>query len=90
MNGMYLLATVRDSRDSLAVNALFDQVWAQTGQALEIHIERNLEQLRRNPRDTVTSARLDAALKMAEIRFNQEYAETMRKAKEATELTSRA
>lgn len=90
LNGMYLLATVRDSRDSLAVNALFDQVWAQTGQALEIHIERNLEQLRRNPGDTVTSARVDAALKMAEIRFNQEYAETMRKAKEATERTSRA
>lgn len=84
MNGMYLLATVRDSRDSLAVNALFDQVWAQTGQALEIHIERNLEHLRRNPGDPVTHARLDAALKMAEIRFNQEYAETMRRAKDAT------
>jgi len=84
MNGMYLLATVRDSRDSLAVNALFDQVWSQTGQALEIHIERNLDHLRRHPGDPVTNARLDAALKMAEIRFNQEYAETMRRAKEAT------
>jgi hypothetical protein len=31
----------------------------------------------------VTSARLDAALKMAEVRFNPEYAETMRRAKEA-------
>jgi len=85
MNGIYLLATVRDSRDSLAVNALFDQVWAQTGQALEIHIERNLEALRRNPADSVSSARLDAALKMAEIRFNLEYAETMRRAKEVAE-----
>lgn len=84
MNGMYLLATVRDSRDSLAVNALFDQVWGQTGQALEIHIERNLDYLRRNPADAVASARLDAALKMAEIRFSQEYAETMRRAKDAT------
>lgn len=83
MNGIYLLATVRDSRDSLAVNAVFEQVWAQTGQALEIHIERGLEYLRRNPGDAVTSARLDAALKMAEVRFSPDYAETMRRAKEA-------
>ena len=85
LNGVFLLATVRDSRDSLAVNTLFDQVWSQTGQALEIHIERNLEYLRRNPVDSVTSARLDAALKMAEVRFNLEYAETMRRAKESAE-----
>lgn len=83
LNGMYLLATVRDSRDSLAVNAVFDQVWAQTGQALEIHIERGLEYLRRNPGDAVADARLDAALKMAEVRFSPEYAETMRRAKDA-------
>jgi hypothetical protein len=85
LNGIYLLATVRDSRDSLAVNTLFDQVWTQTGQALEIHVERNLEAIRRNPADSASSARLDAALKMAEVRFNQEYAETMRRAKEVAE-----
>lgn len=85
MNGVYLLATVRESRDSLAVNAIFDQVWTQTGQALEIHIERNLEYLRRNPAETASSARLDAALKMAEVRFSQEYAETMRRAKDVAE-----
>lgn len=85
LNGMYLLACVRDSRDSLAVNAVFDQVWAQTGQALEIHVERNLNALRVNPGDKVSSARLDAALKMAEIRFGSEYAETMRRAKEVAE-----
>jgi hypothetical protein len=83
LNGIYLLATVRDSRDSLALNALFDQVWAQTGQALEIHIERNLQQVRDNPGDTIAGARLDAALKMAEVRFNQEYADTLRRAKDA-------
>jgi hypothetical protein len=88
LNGVYLLATVRDSRDSLAVNAVFDQVWAQTGQALEIHLERNLEALRRNPADAVTSARLDAALKMAEVRFNLDYAETMRRAKDVAERRS--
>ena len=80
-----VLNTVRDSRDSLAVNAVFEQVWAQTGQALEIHLERNLEALRRNPADSVSSGRLDAALKMAEVRFNLEYAETMRRAKDAAE-----
>lgn len=85
LNGMYLLATVRDSRDSLAVNALFDQVWSQTGQALEIHIERNLQLLRQNAADRAASARLDAALKMAEIRFSFDYAETMRRAKDAAE-----
>src|SRR5690606_17015973 len=35
LSGVYLLATVRDARDSLAVNALFEQTWAQVGQALE-------------------------------------------------------
>jgi hypothetical protein len=85
LNGMYLLAAVRDSRDSLAVNALFDQVWSQTGQALEIHIERNLQHLRNNPADGIASLRLDAALKMAEVRFNQEYADTLRRAKDMAE-----
>jgi hypothetical protein len=83
LNGIYLLASVRDARDSLAVNALFDQVWTQTGQALEIHIERHLDTLRRSPADAVTAARLDAALKMAELRFSLDYAETMRRARDA-------
>lgn len=85
LNGMYLLATVRDCRDSLALNAVFDQVWSQTGQALEIHIERLLQQIRQNPSDSIASARLDAALKMAEVRFNQEYADVLRRAKDAAE-----
>lgn len=85
LNGMYLLSTVRDCRDSLAVNAVFDQVWNLIGETLEIQIERNLDNLRANPADRVTSARLDAALKMAELRFNAEYAEVMRRAKDVTE-----
>lgn len=83
LNGLYLLATVRESRDSLAVNATFDQVWAQTGQALEIHLERLLQQGRANPDDAVIAARLDAALKMAEIRFGQDYADTLRRSRDA-------
>lgn len=85
LNGVYLLATVRDCRDSLALNALFDQVWNQTGQAIEIHIQRSLDILRLNPLDKVTSARLDAAIKMAELRFNAEYAEVLRRARDAVE-----
>ncbi|OJX19227.1 MAG: hypothetical protein BGO82_04110 [Devosia sp. 67-54] len=83
LNGLYLLATVRESRDSLAVNATFDQVWAQTGQALEIHLERLLQQGRASPDDAVIAARLDAALKMAEIRFGQDYADTLRRSRDA-------
>jgi hypothetical protein len=85
LNGMYLLATVRDSRDSLAVNAVFDQTWAQTGQALEIHIDRLLQQTRTNPADQVIAQRFDAALKMAEIRFGQDYADTIRRARDTIE-----
>lgn len=85
LNGVYVLATVRDCRDSLGVNASFDQAWTQVGQALEIHLQRNLDALRANPADTVSAERLDAAIKMAEQRFNAEYAETLRRAKESAE-----
>lgn len=85
MNGIYLLSTVRDCRDSLALNAVFEQVWSQTGQALEMHIQHTLEQWRRSPGDATTGARLDAGIKMAEIRFNPEYADTLRRARVAAE-----
>ena len=85
LNAMYLLATVRECRDSLALNAIFDPAWTQVGQALEIHVERNLEMLRANPADTITSERLDAAIKMTELRFNTEYADVLRRAKETVE-----
>jgi hypothetical protein len=85
INGIYLLAAVRDSRDSLALNAVFDQAWSQTGQALELHIQRNLDLVRQSPGDPMTGARLDAAIKMAEIRFNADYAETLKRARAAAE-----
>ena len=85
LNGVYVLAAVRDARDSLGVNAIFDQAWNQVGQGLEMHIQRGLDILRQNPADKIASARLDAAIKMAELRFNPEYAETLRKAKESAE-----
>lgn len=85
LNGCYMLATVRDCRDSLALNALFDQTWQQVGQALEIHIQRNLELFRSNPSDRVTGQRLDAAIKMTELRFNGEYAEVLKRARDSAE-----
>ena len=85
LNGVYLLATVRDCRDSLAVNALFDEAWSQVGEVLEVHLQRNLEALRSNPRDKISSERLGAAIKMAELRFTAEYADVLRRAKEAAE-----
>lgn len=85
VNGMYLLSAVRDCRDSLALNAVFDQAWSQAGQALELHIQRNLDLVRQNPGDQMTGARLDAAIKMAEIRFNADYADTLKRARAAAE-----
>ncbi|HEY4203289.1 MAG TPA: hypothetical protein VGM83_22265 [Devosiaceae bacterium] len=85
INGTYLLATVRDCRDSLALNAVFEQTWAQFGEALEVHINRNLDQLRANPLDKIASARLESAIKMAELRFNNDYADVLRRARDAAE-----
>lgn len=85
LNGCYILATVRDCRDSLALNAAFEETWGQLGQALEMHVERNLEAFRQNPADQIVAARLDAAIKMCELRFNGEYADVLRRARESAE-----
>ena len=83
ISGIYLLATVRECRDSLALNAAFEQTWNQVGQALEVHLNRNLEAIKANAADTVSAERLEAGLKMAELRFNQDYADVMRRARDA-------
>ena len=88
INGVYLLATIRECRDSLALNALFEQAWSQSGEALELHLQRNLDLIRQNPADTNTGLRLDAGIKMAEVRFNPEYAETLRRARASAERRS--
>lgn len=85
LNGCYLLSMVRDCRDSLAVNAVFEQTWTQVGEALELHLQRNLELFRFDPRNEIVAARLDAALKLAELRFNPEYAEVLRRARDTAE-----
>ena len=85
LNGVYLLKAVRDARDSLGVNATFDKTWQAIGQALEMHAERNLELLRQTPGDTITAQRLTALITMAEQRFNHDYADTLRRAKDGAE-----
>ncbi|MCW5721889.1 MAG: hypothetical protein KIS86_12175 [Devosia sp.] len=85
VSGIYLLATVRDCKDSLALNAVFDQAWGQSGQALEVHIQRTMEVFRENPEDKNTISRLDAVIKMAQLRFSQDYADTLKKARLAVE-----
>ncbi|WP_417310855.1 hypothetical protein [Devosia sp.] len=85
LNGCYVLATVRECRNSLALNSLFEETWAHVGQALEMHVQRNLDFLRADPQDRIIAARLDGAIKMVGLRFNHEYAETLRRAKDTIE-----
>lgn len=85
LNGLFLLMTVRHCRDSLAVNALLDQAWSETGQAIEVLVARALDMYRTNPADPVLRERLDAGIKMAEIRYNAEYADILRRARDGAD-----
>lgn len=90
LNGLYLLITIRKCRDSLAVNALLDKAWSDTGQAVEVLVTRALDHFRANPTDLVARERLDAGIKMAEIRFNPEYAEILRRARDGADRRQQA
>lgn len=81
--GLYLLNAVRDARSSLALNVVFDQVWNESGQAIEVLTGRALESFRDNPAGTALGERLDAGIRMAEIRFDEKYAEILRRARDA-------
>jgi len=83
LNGIYLLESVRNARESLALNALFEQIWGETGQTLEVLLQRNMELFKQDPTDSNTAQRLDMGIKMAEVRFNAEYAEILRKARDS-------
>ncbi|WP_196259202.1 hypothetical protein [Pelagibacterium limicola] len=85
LNSLYLLLTIRKSRDSLAVNALLDKAWNDTGQAVEVLVTRALDHYRANPTDPVARERIDAGIKMAEIRYNPEYAEVLRRARDGAD-----
>ncbi len=82
LNGMYILGAVRKGKESLALNATFDKVWSETGQALEILIDRNLEDYKNNIKNDNIAQRLDMGIKMAKIRFGDDYARTLQNAKE--------
>ena len=85
LNGLYLLVTVRRSRDSLAVNALLDQAWTETGQTIEVLVTRALDHYRTRPGEALAREWLDAGIAMAEIRFNSEYADILRRARDGAE-----
>jgi len=82
LGGFYLLEAVRECRDSLALNELFEETWSRTGQSLEMHLTRNLDDLRDNPNDPIVAARVDGGIKMAELRFGADYAQVIRQARD--------
>lgn len=88
LGGLYILRSVRSCRSSLALNVVFERVWGETGHALEMLLSRALETFRDDPADPVRRERLEAGIKMAEIRFDSEYADIMRRARDgASRLT---
>ncbi len=88
LNGMYLLSAVREARESLALNALFDQIWNQTGQSIEALVKRSIEDYREDPNNEAVSKRLECGIKMAEIRFSKDYADVLNHTREKISLRS--
>ncbi len=82
LNGLYLLASVREALDSLALNSLVKGLWSDIGKALEVLISRNLDAYRQDPENDILAERLNTGIKMAEIRFNPEYADIMARARD--------
>jgi hypothetical protein len=90
LGGLYILRSVRSCRGSLAVNVVFDRVWGESGRALEVLLARALEDYRDHVHDLVRRERLDAGIKMAEIRFDVEYADIMRRARDGAARFARS
>ena len=82
-NAMYMLATARDCRDSLALNTLIDPLWQQAGQVIEHHSERQREAMRTQEPTAAKLARYDRAVRLVELRFGPDHAEILRRAREA-------
>lgn len=83
LDGMTLLSSIRDAKESMALNALFDKAWTETGQSLEVLLNRNLDLYKQDPSDKNTEQRLNMGIEMAKVRFNEEYAEILRRAAES-------
>ena len=82
LNGLYLLAAAREALDALALNSVVSNLWNEVGSALEILIGRNLEAFRDAPDNEIVAQRLETGIKMAEIRFNPEYASILERARD--------
>lgn len=82
LNGLYLLAAVRGARDSLALNELCEETWNRSGQALELNVGRSMDALREAPADPIALARVNAGIKMSEVRFGVEYGKILAEARD--------
>ncbi len=82
LNGLYLMVAVRAARDALALNSVLNNVWNETANVLEVLVSRNLEAFRQDPQSDVVAQRLNAGIKMAEVRFNPEYADILKRARD--------
>ncbi|MCB9993435.1 MAG: hypothetical protein H6873_07235 [Hyphomicrobiaceae bacterium] len=83
LNSMYLLQAARDARESLALNQAIETAWLHTGQTCEVLGTRLLDRLREHPHDTVTQDRVSFCAKIAAVRFSQEYAEVLERARDS-------
>ncbi|HHG89045.1 MAG TPA: hypothetical protein ENJ90_01020 [Devosia sp.] len=82
LNGLYLLVAVKAAKESLALNSIVSTLWATTGRDLETLMSRSLEAFRKEPQNPVLLERLNAGIKMAEVRFNPEYAAILIRARD--------
>jgi len=82
LNGLYLLASVREALDSLALNSIVNRLWGDVGKSLEVLIERNLDSFRNSPDSEMVAKRLDIGITMAKVRFNPEYAGIISRARD--------
>ncbi|MCB1517203.1 MAG: hypothetical protein KDJ19_06260 [Hyphomicrobiaceae bacterium] len=82
LNNMYLLHAAKDARESLALNQAIDTAWIHTGQSCETLSTRLLDRLREHPHDAITQDRIDFCAKIARVRFSEEYADVLARAKE--------
>jgi hypothetical protein len=89
LNGLYLLSAVRTAKDSLALNVLCDQAWTQTGEVLELQLGRNLDLYRDNPSNAGALTRLDGGIRIAAVRFGQEHADVLVRARDAVARRAR-
>jgi hypothetical protein len=84
LNGMHLLAAVRNCRESLALNSTFERIWSDVGKGLELLLGRAVDAYRdADPVNQVPRKRLDAGILIARLRFGDEYARILERSRES-------